>query len=74
MGFVWLFSAWWRLFFAGETRFRGSRWNLCCSFLLLEIVICRCDEEKRVQVEFVMPFSAGGGRLLQVEYGFLRVE
>ena len=44
------------------------------SFLLLEIVICRCDEEKRVQVEFVMPFSAGGGRLLQVEYGFLQVE
>ena len=36
----------------------------------LEIVICRCDDEKGVQVEFVMPFSAGGGRLLQVEYGF----
>ena len=40
----------------------------------MEIVICRCDEKKRVQVEFVVPFSAGGGRLLQVEYGFLRVE
>ena len=56
-----------RLFFAGETRFRESRWSTCCSFLLLEIVICKCDEEKRVQVEFVMPFSADGGCLLLVE-------
>ena len=53
--------------FAGETRFRESGWSTCCSFLLLEIVICKCDEEKRVQIEFVMPFSAGGGCLLLVE-------
>ena len=56
-------------------RFRGSKRSprflhakaIFCSFLLLEIVICKCDEEKRVQVEFVMPFSAGGGCLLLVE-------
>ena len=52
--------------FAGETRFRESRWSMCCSFLLLEIVICKCDEEKRVQVDAVFCrwrlFVAGGIR------------
>ena len=67
MEFVFSFFCVLRLCFAGEARFKCSRWSKCCSFLLLEIVICKYDEEKRVQVEFVMPFSAVGGRLLLVE-------
>ena len=62
--------------FAGGMRFRGFWWSMCGSFQLLKVVFCgwkegsggvdcavicrRCLEF--FQMEFLMPFSAGGIR------------
>ena len=48
--------------FVGGMRFKWSRWSSFCCFF-------RWNEVLRVQVEFVVPFSARGGCFLQVSRG-----